>query len=168
MPSTNLYHAIQGFANEVGAVGSGTGTSRVAIFNRLVEHMSEASSPEQILGGMVAEMQPGQTVLDQAVSFWQEQTGSKTLPPVLNSRMVQDYDAVVHMNTRTGEMPPGSSIAVTSASREVSDKSKGYWKPLSRQDRTTLREWVEENRDNPDPAVQERVRAGIHKLGINP
>jgi hypothetical protein len=165
---TNLYHAIQGFANEVGAVGSGTGTSRVAIFNRLVEHMSEASSPEQILGGMVAEMQPGQTVLDQAVSFWQEQTGSKTLPPVLNSRMVQDYDAVVHMNTRTGEMPPGSSIAVTSASREVSDKSKGYWKPLSRQDRTTLREWVEENRDNPDPAVQERVRAGIHKLGINP
>jgi hypothetical protein len=159
---TNLFHAIQGFGVDVGGVASGTGTARVAIFNRLVQHMGETASPQQIRGAMIAEMQSGMTIINTSNEYWRQQTGLTTPAPMFAGRGADNYYSIMHMNTKTGEMPEGSNPEIMS----VSIKGPAGSAPMSTPNRKGLMRWIEKNRD--DPAKADQVNQAIELLGFNP
>lgn len=165
---TNLYHAIQNFAVEVGAIDSGTGTIRVGIFNKLVENMGEAQSPAQIIGGMQVQMQTGQAVIRQATDLWHQQTGTKTaFPPMLNQQGVKDFDAIMH-TTKNGEVPPDASARIRAAGRPPNEKTPAWERPIPMSERQKFRDFIAENENSTDPAIQKQVYETIKLLGINP
>ena len=164
---TNLYHSIQAFANEVGAVSSGTGTARMTAFKQLTGHLKEYSSPAQIRGALVAEAQVGQSVLDTVQNTWNNYNPGAPNPIIENNVDLQHYEAIMHMNTETGEIAAGDDPYLAYVSKKPPEGAN-VRHPLSSKERSDIRDFIRENQHSDDPAMIARVQKAVEMIGATP
>lgn len=164
-----LYAALRTFATEANAI-TGLGQVRVTLIDNLLKHMKQTSSPEQIRAQVQVEMQAGQSGVDFIRHAWKQATGTDTEPPLLQKEVMNTYRAYMHMNSKTGELPEGAPLEVMSTSKSGKNRTdlteEERRPPIPLSERKPLRLWAEENRNNPDPKVQLRVRDIVNRLGI--
>jgi hypothetical protein len=160
-----LYQALNQYANAAAAVQGGGNVVRVTLVNNVLRHMSETASPAATRGQMQIDNRDSFATVEQADAAWREQTGKSWHVPNYPGRPAEILNAFSRANAATGQMPEDAPDELKSVSRKPSSGDRPSWRtqgqeraPLTTDQVSKAKEFIERYKDDPDENVKRQVQ----------
>lgn len=146
-----------------------TGTTRVSILNKLLEHVGPTASAEQIREVMQSEMAVAWRDANHYQDIWSSTTKRDGLIPGFTTNDFETLRAIVRQNTRTGHFPKGddvpNEVSAVDQRGPVNPRYKDEPEPLSMEQIWKLQDLITRNAHSQDPAMQEWIAAAKAAIG---
>lgn len=166
----NLANQLRIYVQNVAGMQSASGVIRMGQFHEMLRNIQETQSPRSLRKAIIGDMQDVFSFVNEKRRGW-EALGRRDLVPGIDSRDYKTMRDIARINTNTGQAAPGSEQIV----RTISNNDPANWSrkltpderktPLPMNEVRGYQTFIDRNKDNPDPEIQNQVQFAIDQVG---
>lgn len=166
----NLANQLRIYVQNVAGMQSASGAIRMGQFHEMLRNIQETQSPRSLRKAIIGDMQDVFSFVNEKRRGW-EALGRRDLVPGIDGRDYKTMRDIARINTNTGQAAPGSEQIV----RTISNNDPSNWSrkltpderktPLPMNEVRGYQTFIDQNKDNPDPEIQNQVQFAIDQVG---